>query len=146
MWYHSSAKVSWGGMSYHGPSCTMWAWASDHAISHSSKQGTLPTATLISKQVIPYRTHGGTCCPRGSTPKNQSLADSSRTNHKLWRSQPSPLFQTLLKPQHRTSSRSPHITMDRRPTLSKLNTRQTQYHKDGKTWTMTQDYRAKQYY
>jgi hypothetical protein len=51
---------------------------------------------------------------------------------------PSPPFQTLLKPQHRISSRSPHITTDGRPTLSTLNTSQTQHHKDGKTCTTTQ--------
>jgi hypothetical protein len=38
-------------------------------ISHSSEQGTLPTLSLISKQAIPYRTHGGTYCPVVSTPK-----------------------------------------------------------------------------
>jgi hypothetical protein len=36
--------------------------------------------------------------------------------------------------------------IDGRPTLSTLNTSQTQHHKDGKICTMTQDYRAKQYY
>jgi hypothetical protein len=51
-------------------------------ISHSSKQGTLPTASLISEQNIPYWTRGYTCCPRVSTPKTQSLADLSMTNHK----------------------------------------------------------------
>jgi hypothetical protein len=51
-------------------------------ISHSSEQETLPTASLISKQVVPYRTHGGTCCPGMSTPKTWSLADLSMTNHK----------------------------------------------------------------
>jgi hypothetical protein len=50
-------------------------------ISHSTEQGTLPTASLISKQAIPYRTHGGTCCPRVSTRMTQSLADSSITIH-----------------------------------------------------------------
>jgi hypothetical protein len=41
-------------------------------------------ASLISKQAIPYRTRGGTCClgGGGSTPMNRSLADSSMTNHK----------------------------------------------------------------
>jgi hypothetical protein len=115
-------------------------------ISHSSEQGTLPTTSLIIKQVVPYRTHGGTCYPGVSTLKSQSLADSSMTNHKPWRSQPSPPFQTILKPQHWISPRSPHITTDGRPTLSTLNTSQTQHHKDGKTCTMTQDCRAKQYY
>jgi hypothetical protein len=26
---------------------------------------TVLTASLISKQVVPYQTHGGTCCPGG---------------------------------------------------------------------------------
>jgi hypothetical protein len=51
-------------------------------ISNSSEQGTLPTASLVSKQSVPYWTHGGTCCPRVSTPKTRSLADLSMTNHK----------------------------------------------------------------
>jgi hypothetical protein len=51
-------------------------------IFHSSEQVTLPTASLISKQVIPFRTRGGTCCPEVSTPKTRFLADLSMTNHK----------------------------------------------------------------
>jgi hypothetical protein len=107
--------------------------------SHSSEQGTLPTTSLISKQAIPYRTRGGTYCPGVSTPMTRSLADLSMTNHKPWRSQPSPPFQTMLKPQYRISQRSPHITIDERPTLSTLNTSQTQHHRDGKTlwWLKT---------
>jgi hypothetical protein len=49
--------------------------------SHSTEHDTQPIAYLISKQVIPYRTGGGTCCPMVSTPKIQSLADSSMTWH-----------------------------------------------------------------
>jgi hypothetical protein len=49
--------------------------------SHSFEQDTLLTASLISKQVVPYRTRGGTCCLRVSTPMTQSLADSSMTYH-----------------------------------------------------------------
>jgi hypothetical protein len=115
-------------------------------ISHSSKQGTLPIASLISKQAVPYWTCDDTCCPGVSTPKTRSLPDSMMTNHKLWRSQPSSPFQTLVKPHHRTSPRSPLIMTNGSPTLSTLNTSQTQHHKDGKTCTMTQDCRAKQYY
>jgi hypothetical protein len=111
-------------------------------IFHSFKQGTLPTTSLISKQVIPYQIRGDTYCPGVST-QSRSLADSSMTNHKPWRSQPSPQFQTLLKAQHRTTPRSPLIMIDGRPTLD---TSQTQHHKDGKTCTMTQDCKAKQYY
>jgi hypothetical protein len=51
------------------------------SISYSSKQGTLPTTSLISKQAIPYQTRGGTYCPGVSSPMAQSLADSSMTNH-----------------------------------------------------------------
>jgi hypothetical protein len=103
-------------------------------ISHSSEQGTLPTAFLVSRQVVLYRTRTGTCCHGVSTPKTPSLADSSMTNHKPWRSQPSPPLQTLLKPQHWTSPRSPHITIDGRPTLSTPNISQAQHHKNGKTF------------
>jgi hypothetical protein len=48
-------------------------------ISHSSEQGTLPTTSLISGQVVPYGTRGGTCYPGVSTPMTQSLADLSMT-------------------------------------------------------------------
>jgi hypothetical protein len=82
--YHSNAKVSRGSTRYHGPSCTVWAEASNYANSHSSEQGTLPTTSLISKQAIPYWTHGGTYCPGVSTPMTWSLADLSMTNHITW--------------------------------------------------------------
>jgi hypothetical protein len=45
------------------------------------RQDILTRAFLISQQVIPYRTHGDTCCPGVSTPKIRSLADSSMTSH-----------------------------------------------------------------
>jgi hypothetical protein len=51
-------------------------------ISHSSEEGTLPTTSLISKEVVSYRTRGGICCLGVSTPKTRSLADLSMTNHK----------------------------------------------------------------
>jgi hypothetical protein len=44
----------------------------------------------------------------------------------------SPPFQPMLKSQHRSSPRPPHITTDGRPTLIN-NTSQTQHHEDGKT-------------
>jgi hypothetical protein len=50
-------------------------------ISHSFEQGTLPTISLISKQVVPYQTRGDTYCPGVSTLKTRSLADSSMTIH-----------------------------------------------------------------
>jgi hypothetical protein len=48
---------------------------------HSIEQDTLPIVFLISKQVIPYQTYGGTCCPRVSTPNIWSLVDLSTTCH-----------------------------------------------------------------
>jgi hypothetical protein len=52
---------------------------------HTTEQDSQPTTSLISRQVIPYQTHGDTCCPGVSTPKTWSLADSSMTNHNTWR-------------------------------------------------------------
>jgi hypothetical protein len=144
--YHSIAKVFCGSHGTTVPLAPCEPGQVTTPISHSFEQGTLPTTSLIIKQAVPYQTCGGTSCPGVSTPKTQSLADSSMTNHKPWRSQHFPPFQSLLKPQHRISPRSPHITTDGRPTLSTLNTSQTQHHKDGKTCTMTQDCKAKQYY
>jgi hypothetical protein len=46
---------------------------------HPTRQ--LNKAFLISQQVITYWTHGGTYCPGVSSLKNQSLSDSSKTNH-----------------------------------------------------------------
>jgi hypothetical protein len=101
-------------------------------ISHSSDQGTLPTVSLISRQAIPYQTRGGTYCPRVCTPKTRSLADSSMSIHITWRNPTVSTIPTLLKPQHHSWPRSPHITADGRPTLDN-NTSQTQHHEDGKT-------------
>jgi hypothetical protein len=55
------------------------------SIFYSFEQGTLGIASLNSKQVIPYRTRGGICCPGVSTPMTRSLADLSMTNHITWR-------------------------------------------------------------
>jgi hypothetical protein len=77
-----------------GPFCTMWfrqftqnVTKTNHKYRshpHSIEHDTQSIAYLISKQVVPYRTRGGTCCPRVSTPMTQSLADSSMTNHITW--------------------------------------------------------------
>jgi hypothetical protein len=146
MQYHSIGKVSWGSHDTTTPLAPCEPRQVNTIISHSSEQDTLSTTSWIIKQSIPYWTCGSTYCPGVSTPKTRSLADSSMTNHEPWRLQSSPPFETLLKPQHRISSRLPHIMTDGRPTLSILNISQTQHHKDGKTCMMTQDCRAKQYY
>jgi hypothetical protein len=117
-------------MRYHDPSCTMWAWASNYVNSYSSEQATLPTASLISKQAVTYRTHVDSYCAGVSTPNTQSLADWSMTIHITWWISTVSTISTMLKPQHRNSPWSPHITTDGRPTLNKI---QTQYHKDRNT-------------
>jgi hypothetical protein len=109
-----SAKVSL----WHEPLLHLMDQITFSVFSHTTEQNSQPTTFLISKQAVPYRTHGSTCYPKGSTPKYRSLANSSKTIHKPWRSQPSPPFQTLLKPQHWTSPLSPHIMTDGRPILS----------------------------
>jgi hypothetical protein len=81
MQYHSNAKVSRGSRDTTAPLAPCEPVRVTTPISHSSEQGTLPTASLISKQAIPYRTHGGTYCPGVSTPKIRSLADLSITIH-----------------------------------------------------------------
>jgi hypothetical protein len=48
---------------------------------HSTEQDTEHITFLISKQVVLYRTCGGTCCIGVSTTKIQSLADSSTACH-----------------------------------------------------------------
>jgi hypothetical protein len=101
---------------------------------HSTELDTEPTTYLISKQVIPYRTRGGTCCPGVSTPNIRSLIDLSMTSHITWQNPTVSTIPTLLKPQHRSSQRSNHISTDGRPahtkTQAKLNIT-----KDGKTCT-----------
>jgi hypothetical protein len=48
---------------------------------HSIEEDTQHIAFLISKQVILYRTRGGTCCPGVSTPMTRYLADLNTTWH-----------------------------------------------------------------
>jgi hypothetical protein len=85
---------------------------------HSTEHNTQPTTYLISKQAVPYRTCGGSCCPGGSTPNIRSLADSSMTNHITWRNPTVSTLPSLLKPQHRSSPWSNHISMHGRPPLT----------------------------
>jgi hypothetical protein len=58
-----------------GPFCTMWfrqfikkvtqTGHTDRSHPHSTEHDTQLIAYLISKQVVPYQTRGGTCCPVG---------------------------------------------------------------------------------
>jgi hypothetical protein len=84
------------------PSCTMWfrrftkyVTKYDHKVwfhPHSIEHGTQPIVFLISKQVIPYWTHGGTCCPgalKAKTelphPRDASCAGSQAREAVVWR-------------------------------------------------------------
>jgi hypothetical protein len=126
------------------PFCTMWfrqftkkvtqTGHSDRSHPHSTEHDTHSIAYLISKQAVPYRTRGGTCCPGGSTLKIRSLADPSMTSHITWRNPTVSTSLTLLKPQHRSSPWSSHISMDGRPSLTKTQVK-LNITKDGKTCT-----------
>jgi hypothetical protein len=111
------------------PSCTMWfrqftkyVTKTDHNVwchPRSTEHNTQPIVFLITRQAVPYRTRSGTCCPWVSTPKIQSLADLSMTSHITWRNPTISTIPTLLKPRHRSSPRSNHISTDGRPSLTK---------------------------
>jgi hypothetical protein len=82
--YHSIAKISRGSHGTTPPLAPCEPGRVTTPNSHSSEQGTLPTASLIIQQVVSYRTRGDTCYPGVSTPMTQSLADSSMINHITW--------------------------------------------------------------
>jgi hypothetical protein len=73
----SSAKVS----SWLEPLLHLVDQIMSYIFLHTAEQDSQPVAALISKQAVPYWTRGSTCCPGVSTPKTQSLADLSMTNH-----------------------------------------------------------------
>jgi hypothetical protein len=104
------------------------------AIPHSTEHDTQPIAHLISKQVVPYRTRGGTYCPRVSTHKIQFLADSIMTRHITWWNPTVSTIPTLLKSQHGSSPWSNHISTDGRLSLTKTQAK-LNITKDGKTCT-----------
>jgi hypothetical protein len=126
------------------PFCTMWfgqftqkvtkTGHTDRSHPHSTEYDTQPIAYPISKQAVPYRTHGGTCCPGVSTPKIRSLADSSMTSHITWQNPTVSTTPTLLKSQHRSSPWSNHISTDGRPSLTKTQAK-LNITNDGKTCT-----------
>jgi hypothetical protein len=105
-------------------------WCHPHSTEHETK----PIAFLISKQAIPYWTCGGTYYPRVSIPKISSLADPSMTNHITRRNPTISTILTLLKPQHRSSPQSNHISTDGRPSLIKTQAK-LNITKDEKTCT-----------
>jgi hypothetical protein len=82
---------------HRSPSYTLWFRRYRH-ISPAHPTIKLTRTFLISQQVVPYQRRGDTCCPSVAIPKNRSLADSSKTNHIPWKTEPSPPFQGFLKP------------------------------------------------
>jgi hypothetical protein len=102
---------------------------------HTTEQDSQPTTSLINRQVVPYRTRGGTFCPGMSTPKTRSLAYLSMTNHVTWQS---PTVSTIKTHAQTTTSILTTVTshLNRWKTDSlNNNTSQTQHHKDGKPST-----------
>jgi hypothetical protein len=96
---------------------------------HTTEHDSQPIAIIISKQAVPYRTHVGTCCPRVSTPKTWSLADSSVTNYISWQI---PTISTFPNLTQTTESNlimvNSHHNGWKTNTLNS-NTSQTQHHK-----------------
>jgi hypothetical protein len=100
---HTASLVVLWFPAHSGPFCTMWfrqftqnvtkTGHTDRRHPHSTEHDTQPIAYLISKLAIPYRTHGGTCCPRVSTPKIWSLANLAWQTTSPDGIQPSPPFQ-----------------------------------------------------
>jgi hypothetical protein len=93
-------------------------------ILHSIEQDTQHIVFLISKQVVPYRTRGSTCCPGVSTPKIWSLADSSTTCHDGINH----LHHSKHYSNHNIYPRTPKSHLDRRKT-----TKLSQRHKPNST-------------
>jgi hypothetical protein len=122
----SSAKVS----SWLEPPLNLMDQIMSYVFPHTIDQDSQPTTPLISKQVVPYRTHGGTYCPRMSTPKTQSLADLSMTSHITWWI---PTVSTIPNLAQTTTSNlttvNSHLNGWKTNTLN-INISQTQYHKD----------------
>jgi hypothetical protein len=99
---------------------------------HTIEQDSQPTIALISKQVVPYWTRGGTCCLGVSTPQTRSLAYSSMTNHISWGI---PSISTIPNLAQTTALNltmvNSHHEGWKTNTLN-TNTSQTQHHKDGR--------------
>jgi hypothetical protein len=104
----------------------------DRSHLHSTEHDTHPIAYLISKQAVPYRTRGGTCCSGWSTPKIWSLADLSMTSHDTWRNPNRLHHSNLAQTTASILTRSIHISMDGRPSLTKTQAKHN-ITKDGKT-------------
>jgi hypothetical protein len=99
---------------------------------HTIEQDSQPTTTLSGKQVIPYRTRGGTCSHVVSTSKIQSLADSSMTNHITWRNLTVPTIPTYAQTTTSNLTTVNSHLDGWKTNLSHKDTSHTQHHKDGR--------------
>jgi hypothetical protein len=148
VYYRSYARLCYGSTQYHsianvfrGSHGTMASLAPREprrvitSISYSSERFTLPTVPLISRQAVPYWTHGVTYCPGVSTPQTRSLVDLSLTIHIMWWI---PIISTISTHAQTTTSILTTVTSHHDEWKTKTlnnNTSQTQHHKDGKTST-----------
>jgi hypothetical protein len=82
---------------------------------NTTKQDSQPTASLISKQVVPYQTRDGTCCPGVSTPKTW-------WHHNTWGK---PTISTI--PTHAQTTASNPTTVTSHHNGWKTNTLNTQH-------------------
>jgi hypothetical protein len=124
----SSAKVS----SWLKPLLHLVDQITSCVFPHTAEQDSQPTTSLISKQAVPYQAHGSTCCPRVSTLKIWSLADSSMTNHNAWWNL---TVSTILTHAQTTASNLTSRHDGWKTNTINTNISQTQHHKDGKTCT-----------
>jgi hypothetical protein len=125
----SSSKVS----SWLDPLLNLVNQITSCVFPHTADQDSLPIASLIIRQAVLYGTHGGTYCPLLSTPKTQSLADSSMTNHITWCN---PTVSTISTHAQTTLSILTTVASHHNGWKTKTlnnNTSQTQHHKDAKT-------------
>jgi hypothetical protein len=135
--------------------CTMWfrqftknvvkTSHKDMSYPHSTEHDTQTIAYLISKQVVPYRTRGGTCCPGGSAPEIRFLADSSMTSHVTWWN-PNRLHHSNLAQTTASILTMVNSHLDGWETISHKDTSQTQHHKGWKDLYDSHDCMAKHNY
>jgi hypothetical protein len=97
---------------------------------HSTEQDIQPISFLISKQVVPYQTRGGTCCPMVFSTKIQSLADSSTKCHDAITIS---IIPTIAQTRASILILSPRTLMGGRPQHSHKDTSQLNITKDGNT-------------
>jgi hypothetical protein len=124
---------------------TKYVTKTDHKVwchPHSTEHDTQPIAYLISKQAVPYWTHGSTCCPVVTTPKMRSLVDSSMTK-RITLTDSNHLHHSNLAQTTALILSTVKSHLDRWETISHKDTSQTQHHNGWKDLYDTHDCMAK---